>query len=169
MYDLQALEAFAARFYQGYDLLITPYGYTASFTAIAAGATQTQNVNIAANADFIMTGLRHHVNVGAVVGYSVSTKTAPWLRLLITDTGSAEQFTAQAVDLENWSTNGVGVRDLSYPRIVAGRTALSLALTNYAPAAETYGLVDLFLNGVLVRAYDRVGGQQGPRGSLSVA
>lgn len=165
MYSLRDLEAFCARFYLGYDLLITPYGYTASFTTIAAAATQTQNVNISANADFVMLGLRHHVNVGATVAYSVSTKTAPFLRLLITDTGSAEQFTAQAVDLENYSTNGVGTKDLPYPRICAGRTALALSLTNYAPAAETYGVVDIFLSGVLVRAYSQ---GAGPAGALRV-
>lgn len=165
MYSLRDLEAFCARFYLGYDLLITPYGYSASFTTIAVAATQTQNVNIAANADFVMLGLRYHANVGAVVGYSVSTKTAAFLRLLITDTGSAEQFTAQAVDLENYATNGVGEKPLAYPRIVAGRTALSLALTNHAPAAETYGVVDIFLNGVLVRAYSQ---GAGPAGALRV-
>lgn len=165
MYSLRDLEAFCARFYLGYDLLITPYGYTASFTTIAAGATQTHNVNIAANADFVCVGLRYHANVGATVGYSVTSKTAPFLRLLITDTGSAEQFTAQAVDLENYATNGLDMRPLSYPRIVAGRTALALSLTNYAPAAETYGIVDIFLNGVLVRAYSQ---NAGPAGALRI-
>jgi hypothetical protein len=164
MYSLEDLEAFCARFYQGFDLLITPYGYNTTWTAIAAAAQQTQNVSIAANADFIMLGLRHHFGVADTVAYSVSSKPAPFLRLLITDTGSAEQFTAQAVDLENYSTNGVGERALPYPRIVAGRTALQMTLTNWAPAAETY-TGDIFLNGVLVRAY---GGGTGPRGALSI-
>lgn len=164
-YSLQDLEAFCARFYEGRDLLIRPYGYTATFLAIAAGITQTTPINVAGNADFIMTGLNHHVNVGATVGYSVSTKTAPFLRVLITDEGSAEQFTAQAVDLENYSNNGVNPKPLPYPRIIAGRTALSVALTNYAPAAETYGVVDLFLSGVSVRAYNE---GQGPVGALRV-
>lgn len=159
-YSIRELEAFAARFYQGYDLLLTPYGYTATFGSLAAGASLTQAVNIAANADFICLGIRHRVYVGATVGQTVSSKPAPFLRLLITDTGSAEQFTAQAVDLENYSTNGVGERNFPYPRICAGRTALSLQLTNYAPAAETYGGTDIFLSGVLVRAYN-AGTQRG--------
>lgn len=171
MYDLQALEAFAARFYQGYDLLITPYGYTASFLALAAATTQTAAVNIAANADFIMTAVRYHATTtGAEVGQSVSSKAVAMVRMLITDTGSAEQFTAQAVDLENYCTNDSKSQDLPYPRIVAGRTSLSVSLTNYsAGATEAYPQIDLFFNGVLVRAYDRQGGQQGPRGSLSIA
>lgn len=152
-YSIRELEAFAARFYQGYDLLLTPYGYPAVFGSLAQGASQTLNVNIAANADFIALGLRHRVTVGVAVGQTVSNKPAPFLRLLITDTGSAEQFTSQAVDLENYSTNGVGERNLPYPRICAGRTALSLQLTNYAPAAETYSTTEIFLSGLLVRAY----------------
>ena len=150
-YGIAEIEAFAARFYQGKTLLITPYGYTASFAALAQNATQTVIVNIAANADFIALGVSHRAQIGAA--QTVSTKTAPFTRLLITDSGSNEQFTAQAVDLENYSTNGVGYKALDYPRIVSGRSTLTFSLTNYAPTAETYTSIDVFLHGVLVRAY----------------
>ena len=83
----------------------------------------------------------------------MSTKTAPFVRLLITDSGSNEQYTAQAVDLENYSQNGIGAHTLPYPRIVSGRSTLTIQATNYAPTAETYTTLDVFLEGLLIRAY----------------
>ena len=131
-------------------LYIVPYGYTATFSSLAQNASSSQQLGITANADFVLTGIKHRANIAAA--QTVSTKTAPFARLLITDSGSNEQFTASAVDLENYSTNGVGDRLLPYPRWIAGRTSLTLALTSYAPTAETIS-VDIYLEGVLVRKY----------------
>jgi len=82
-----------------------------------------------------------------------STKTAAFGRVLITDSGTNEQFTNAAVDLENYATNNGDARMLAYPRIIAGRSSLTVALTMYAPAAETIAL-DLFFDGLLVRAFN---------------
>jgi len=153
-YSFLALQAWISALYNmngGGNLFITPYGYTATFLALAQNAVQTQQVAITANADFVLTGVKHRAQIGAA--QTVSTKTAPFVRLLITDSGSNEQYTAQAVDLENYSRNGVGQNDLPYPRFVPGRTSLTLQATNYAPTAETYTSLDVFLQGVLVRRY----------------
>jgi len=55
--------------------------------------------------------------------------------------------------LENYATNNGDARMLAYPRIIAGRSSLTVALTMYAPAAETIAL-DLFFDGLLVRAFN---------------
>lgn len=151
MFSITEIEAFAARFYQGRTLSIVPYGYTTTFLALAQNAVQTNIINIAANADFMMLSLNHRAQIGAA--QTVQSKTAPFVRLLITDSGSNEQYTAQAVDLENYSTNGGVVQNLAYPRIVSGRSTLTVQATNYAPTAETYTTLDVFLEGVLIRAY----------------
>lgn len=147
------IEAFVARFYPGKRLLITPFAYPAFFTQLAQGATQTIAVQIAANADFVLMGLHHRAVVGTTVGQNVSNKPSPLCRLLITDSGTSEQYTQGAIDLETYSTNDSKVLHLPYPRIVSGRSALTLQLNNYAPAAETYSTLDIVLWGVLVRAY----------------
>jgi len=149
-YSIADLETFASKFYQGRALLLTPYGYNLTFSSLAAGASATQTVNIAANADFIITGLHHRANVAAA-GQNVSTKTAPLARILITDSGSNEQFTNSAVDLENYSTNGNIINRLDYPRIVSGRSTLTVQLTSFE-ASQTLN-IDVFFTGVLVRAY----------------
>jgi hypothetical protein len=150
-YSLADLEAFANRFYKGRSLLMTPYGYTTGFPGLAQGVVATNILNIAANADFMLLAVNHRAQIGAA--QTVSAKTAPFVRLLITDSGSNEQYTAQAVDLENYSQNGIGAHTLPYPRIVSGRSTLTIQATNYAPTAETYTTLDVFLEGLLIRAY----------------
>ena len=122
-----------------------------TFSALAAGATATQTLNIAANADFIALTIHHRANVAAAA-QNVSTKSAPLARILVTDSGSNEQFTNAAVDLENYSTNGNIINTLPYPRIISGRSSLQVTLTSYE-ASQTLN-VDVFFEGVLVRAYN---------------
>jgi hypothetical protein len=149
-FSIGEIEAFASKFYAGRALLLTPYGYNLTFAALAAGASASQTLNIAANADFIALTVHHRANVAAAA-QNVSTKTAPLVRMLVTDSGSNEQFTNSAVDLENYSTNGNIINSLPYPRIISGRSTLTVTLTNF-DAASTYN-IDVFFEGVLVRAY----------------
>lgn len=149
-YSYSEIETFASKFYQGRPLLLVPYAYNVTFSSLAAGASATQTVSISANADFIVTGLHHRANVAAA-GQNVSTKTAPLARILVTDSGSNEQFTNSAVDLENYSTNGNIINKFDYPRIVSGRSTLTVQLTSYE-ASQTLN-VDIVFDGVLVRAY----------------
>lgn len=151
-YSVQEIQAFLAQVYPGRKLLVTPDGYNVSFTTVAIGATSTQQINISAVADFVLLGISHRL-VLAVSGQTVSNKPAPIGRILITDSGSNEQLTKQPVDLENYSENGNVDKMLPYPRVIAGRSSLNIQVTNYAPAAETWGTLDLFLQGVSVRAY----------------
>ena len=137
--------------YQGRPVTVVPYGYTVSVASLAQGASVTQSLNITANADFILTEIKARSGIGTA--QNVSTKTAPYVRVLITDSGSNEQFTNAAVDLENYSTNGDSeAGGLPYMRFISGRTSLSITMASYAPTAETYS-IDLYLEGVLVRAF----------------
>lgn len=149
-YSIGDIEAFASRFYQGRALLITPYAYTITFSSLTAGASASQVINIAANADFMALMFHHRANVAAA-GQTVSNKTAPLVRILVTDSGSNEQFTNAAVDIENYSTNGNIINDLPYPRIVSGRSTLTVQVTSYE-ASQTLNL-DISIEGCLVRAY----------------
>jgi hypothetical protein len=150
VFSYAEIESFASKFYQGRPLLLTPYGYNLTFSSLAAAASSTQTLNISANADFIVTGIHHRANVAAAA-QTVSNKTAPLARILITDSGSNEQFTNNAVDLENYSTNGNIINKFDYPRIISGRSTLTVQITSYE-ASQTLNL-DIFFEGVLVRAY----------------
>lgn len=157
-YSISEIEGFCSRYYTlpgggPRPLSIVPYGYNMIFTAMTAATVQTQLVNIAANADFVALGLRSRAGVGVGVGINVGTIAVPFVRLLITDTGSNEQFTNSAVDLQNYAPSQPYAHPLPYPRIVSGRSVLSCTATAYAPAAETITTLDVYIYGVLVRAY----------------
>lgn len=148
--DQNFLRSWINELYKNVPLRIVPYGYTSTFAAMTQGLTITNTLAINSNADFVLTGINYRPNIGAA--QNISTKTAAFIRMLIVDTGSGEQFTAQAVDLENYAENGHYEKDMPYPRWISGKTSLSLQATSYAPTAETYAF-DLFLHGVLVKQY----------------
>ena len=149
-YSMADIESFVARFWPGIKTYITPYWYSATFTAVAQAAQQTQQINIQANADFLCMSILFRMNIAAA--QNESTITAPFLRLLITDNGSGEQFSQTAIDLEAQGRNSQRSNALPYPRILQGKSTLTLQVTNYAPTAETYS-GDVILEGVQVRAY----------------
>jgi len=154
-YQIADLESYISRFYQGRPLLITPYAYNLTFTPaqLAAGATNSQVINIAANADFVRTEIAFHSYSGTATSQTNATEDVPFIRMLITDSGSNEQFTNSAVDIGNYATRQNFLRPLPYPRIVSGRSTLTVQLTNYSTTVA-YG-IDLAVNGVLVRAYSK--------------
>lgn len=150
-YSIMELQAFANQIYGGRPLVMTPYGYTATFSSITASSSSTQTLSITANADFILTHIKSRTSDSTL--QTVSNKNAPYYRLLIVDSGTNEQFTSVAVDTENYTTNGNTIQGLlPYPRFIAGRTSLSLTLTEYRGVAATQN-IDIFLEGLLVRTY----------------
>lgn len=160
-YGMLDIQAFLSQFYvnpntgQSRQLVITPYAYPASFTNLTAGLTATANVNISSNADFVVFGLSHRAVTDVDTGQTVSTKTAPMVRVLITDSGTGEQFTSQAVDLENYSSNGNAFYELPYPRVLTGKSSLQVQVTNFSSGdSETeYQTLEILFHGVQVRAY----------------
>lgn len=152
MYTFPQLQNWLRVLYKNRPLVIVPYAYNLSFTNLAQNTTQTQQLSITANADFVLLSLSHRARLAAA--QTLSTITAPFCRLQITDSGSNEQFFGQAVDLTNVSNGGQEWRELPFPRWVGGRTALTVQLSNYAPTAETYSIENTFA-GVLVRGYSR--------------
>jgi len=148
-YSIAEIESFAARFYNAGKLLITPDAYTTTFLALAQNASASNVITIASNGDFILLGVRHRAQIGDA--QTVGSRTVPFVRCLLTDSGSGEQFTNVAIDLENYSSSDFIV-PFVYPRIIQGRSTVTVAVTNYAPTAETYTSLDISLIGVRVRA-----------------
>lgn len=152
-YSIADLESYISRFYQGRPLLITPYAYSLTYTAaqLTAGATVSQVINIAANADFVAVGFNYRSFAATATTQTNATEDQPFVRILVTDSGSNEQFTNSAVDITNYATGQNFLQSLPYPRIVSGRSTLTVQATNYS-SNTAYGL-DLSVSGVLVRAY----------------
>jgi hypothetical protein len=150
-FSLAEIQSFAAQIYGGRPLVLVPYMYPLTFTGLAPAATATQQLSITANADFILTSIKYRASIAAAAE-TISTKVAAFVRMLVTDSGTNEQFTSSAVDLENYATNGASMAGaLPFPRFISGRTALTVTCTNFSPA-QTY-LLDIGFEGVLVRTY----------------
>lgn len=155
-FSIADIETFCARFYTRTDgtvprLTIAPYVYNKTFTNLSAAQSQTLILQMQANADFMCLGLQVRANIGAA--QDVATITAPFLRALISDTGSNEQWMNEGIDLVNYGTVQAYENAFYYPRIVAGRSSLSITLTSYTPVDETYD-VDLAFKGVRVQAFN---------------
>jgi hypothetical protein len=153
-YSISEIQQFVAMTYADPSgrvpqLTILPYAYPIVFNALAQGAQQIGNIQIQANADFICLALKVRAQIGAAQNYG--NVTAPFVRMLATDTGSNQQFTNSTVDLVNYATGEDGCfRALPYPRILSGRSAISVQVTNYAPTAETYQTLEILFEGVQV-------------------
>lgn len=128
---------------------IQPYSYRVSFTDLTNGTSQTKNLAVAANADFIITSPYYRAGVADT---DASGDVVPLVTVLITDTGSNQQFSNDQIDISTFFGQlGKAEYNLPFPRIVNGRGALTVAVTNYAVALD-YD-IELTFAGVLVRSY----------------
>ena len=156
------LSAFIAQMYQDADAglqhrpkrVIVTKRYLATFALLAPAATQTAQIQIAANGDFVLTRISAQAtNAGAA--QTQSTGVVPQWRVQLTDSGSDEQFFNLPTDLAsiaNLPISGPDFRDEPYPRVITGRSTLTVQMTSYE-AANTYS-VDFVLHGVLVKTYN---------------
>lgn len=127
---------------------IQPYTYRVGFAGLGAGTTQNGTLNAQATSDFILLNPYYRASVD-----DASPDVTPLARVLITDAGSSNQYMDQAVDLTTFfGKPGDAEYSLQYPRIISGRSALQIQLSNYS-AALTYN-VELSFAGVLVQAYN---------------
>jgi len=154
-----SIQKFADQWYpRNMGLIIVPYSYNLIFPALAVATPQTQVLNITANADFVHVRTAFRTNLA---GATQTSGTVPYAlaRVMIVDSGSNEQFMAQPVDLVNYcSVIGPEMEaDHVYPRVVTGRSSLTVTLTPYE-AVQTPA-VDLTLIGVLVRTFPLPAGQ----------
>jgi len=152
--SLSEINAFVAQHWQdpiGNPLrcFVSPYAYSVTFSSLAQSTSATQQLTIQ-NIDFVLLEMSFRANIGAA--QTESSITAPFVRLLVTDNGSGEQFSNSAIDLEALLSNGQKESALPYPRILQGKSTLSLQATNYAPTAETYSF-DVVFSGVQVRVW----------------
>lgn len=147
-YTIEDIQRYTRRFYEDNSLLVTPFGYPVPFTDV----TIPQNIQIQANADFLLFSVRYKV----LNPTSIVNKPASFLALSIRETGSKEPFTDSPVVLENYASNAIGTRELDYPRFLAGGSTVEFTLSNpYSDATDYDGGLELYLSGTMVRVFNR--------------
>lgn len=135
---------------------ILPKQFGALFTALSLTVPQTQVIPISANGDFFCTGLRYRA-VNAGIAQTVSTVPLVNARMLISDTGTDEQWSNIPIDINAQAQIAGGPAqdmDFPFPRLIAGRSSVSVTLTSFEAAATP--TIDFELIGVLVKMYGRI-------------
>lgn len=153
-FSVSDIEAYASLVYNAprEEIFLEPYAYPIGFAAVAPGATVTSILRLSANADMIALGLSHFATRVGQNGYNVLSKEAPNVSALLIDTATGDPFTQQAANLELWSENGMGRNFFTFPRLLRGRGAINVQITNN-DGEVTYRYLELMLHGVLVRSY----------------
>jgi hypothetical protein len=117
------------------ERVVVPKAYTVPFTAMAFGTTQSQQLQIGANGDFFMTRM-----IFNVLDPGITPATAiPQLSIQITDSGSDEQFFNAPVlitDIFVYMILYNAKNDLPYPRVVTGRSNLTVTITSLETATS---------------------------------
>lgn len=112
------------------------FAYNATFTGLAGGTNATQNIAIQADSDFDLQKLTFTADI-AIAAVTVSTLVVPLCNILITDTGTGEQFSDVAVPINSLFGNGQLPFILPRARRIAARSSLTITATNRT-AATTY-------------------------------
>lgn len=120
--------------YQAYDFFV----YSASAVALAAGASQTVNFTIQAEADFMLSKMTMFADVAAAA-QTESTKIVPLVSILISDTGSGRNLMDTNVAIPNIFGYGDLPFILPRQRIFVANSVVNVTFTNFS-AATTYNL-----------------------------
>jgi len=121
---------------EGYQVFEDFFVYGVSFETIAAGVTQTQNINIQADSYFKWTHAAMECDLAGVT-YTESATPVPLCNLQITDSGTGRQLFNQAQPVSSIFGNGKLPFVLPVPRGFKPNSNISLQLSNFA-AAQTY-------------------------------
>jgi hypothetical protein len=158
--EYSAIEAFVQRYYFNPQkpnaiISIQPYAYPITFSDLASAAQDTKTVQVAANADFVLTNPRMIVTTAAN-----GVIQSPLIDFLLTDTGSQEQLMADFIPVTSFFTQpqfAQGADALPYPRIISGRSGMLMQVVNVSDqlaAPVTYKKAKFEFCGVLVRGFE---------------
>lgn len=124
---------------------VDQYTYTTRITDLGAGITDSFNLQIEADAYFIVTKFSYMADIGGSP-QTESDRVVPLVRCLITDTGSGRNLMNNSVDISSLA----GHEGLPFitptERWILPNSAVNVQFTNYS-AATTYANVSLYFHG----------------------
>jgi len=148
---------------QNDKFLIQPYYYPVDLLDIHPGATKTGQIQIAANADFIILSMNYRCSQNNGDASDTNGDVVPKLQLQITDVGSSMQFASSNVDIATFMGR---INEAPYtapwPRMVSGRSSLSLQATSYA-GTDIYAQLTVTFWGLLVQSLGAMGPNDVPQ------
>lgn len=123
--------------------------YTATFSAIAPGTIQTQNINIEADSDFIAERISQYtvLDYGSTTGETHATRFNSYLKVSIKDSGSGRDLQDEPVFLQSISGNGQLPFVLPVPRWFKANSTINIRVENEG-TADTYAECQIAFIGI---------------------
>ena len=103
-------------------------------TALVAGASSNDVINIEADSDFILQKLAYYADIAAAT-FTDSTRIIPSVTLQIIDTGSGRQLMQNPIPIPSFFGTGQLPFILSNPRLFMRNSTIQVAFTNFDAAA----------------------------------
>lgn len=112
------------------------YVYQENFNGLAPGASQTGNINIQADSDFVVQKLTYFATI-ADAAQTADTRVIPLISLQITDAGSGRNLFEEAVSVPAIFGTGELPFILPTPKLFSARSTITINISNF-DAAATY-------------------------------
>jgi len=114
------------------------FTYNAVFSALANGASATQNILIEASSDFVWQKSEYFADI-ALAAQTDSTRVIPLVTVLIVDSGSGRQIMDVPVPISSLFGDGKYPYILPLPKVYSARSNIAITVQNFS-AATTYNL-----------------------------
>ncbi|PCI44002.1 MAG: hypothetical protein COB41_05555 [Proteobacteria bacterium] len=111
------------------------YIYNAVVSTLAAGATQTEVINIEADANFIVQKMAYYATLGTATPTN-DDKIVPLIGISILDSGSGRNLQDQAVPLSSLAGTGALPFVLPIPRLFKARSSINIKFNNFSTLDE---------------------------------
>lgn len=117
------------------------YIYSASVSALAAAASLTDQVNIEADANFVIVKAAYFADLAGAV-QTEDSRVIPLVRVQINDTGSGRNLQNQAVPIASLAGHEGLPLVWPVPRTFKAKSTINVTFTNFS-SATTYTNVEL--------------------------
>lgn len=114
------------------------YVYSLTFSSLANGASATGNINIQAEADFVLQKMTYFADIAAAV-QTDSSRVIPLITVQITDTGAGRNLADNAVPVSTIFGTGEIPFILPNPKLFRAKSTLTISVANFS-ASTTYNL-----------------------------
>jgi hypothetical protein len=112
--------------------------YAVPVFAVNFGQSQTNNVLIQADSDFVLEQISYSANI-ANAAFTVNSRPIPNVTVLMTDTGSGRQLMSSAIPLPTIAGTGEEPFELPRPKAFVARSTIAVQVSNY-DAAVNYNI-----------------------------
>jgi hypothetical protein len=125
------------------------YVYVEDFTTLTNGTSQTGNVNIQADSDFVIQKLTYVALDDLTTSLAAATAIVPLVTMQITDSGSGRTFFEAATLISGIFGNGELPFILPTPKLVPARSTLTVTLSNISTSID-YSRISVYFIGYKV-------------------